>query len=347
MRASLARLAWLDGAVKLALIGIGVVLVWQLLDVLLLLFLAVLIAVILRGISDALASRFGSSPRLMLALVTIALTLVTAAAAYWIGPALAGQATDFLHRLTSQLDSLRSEYGNSPIFQALTSHLKSSNGLEQHVGSYAFNIASLTFSALGSLFGVVVMSLYLAEAPEMYLNGAIRLMPPAHRPLTRAVLQEMAHDLRRWMLGQFIDMLTVGGLSAIGLYFLGVPVPFALAVLAGLLTIVPYFGALAAGIPGVLVALTQSWMAAVWVVLIFVGCHTIEGYVVAPLVQHRLVQMPPAVVIGALVVASALFGPVGIILGTPLAVVTLVLVRRVYLEHMLGDRIEPTPPRQT
>jgi predicted PurR-regulated permease PerM len=191
------------------------------------------------------------------------------------------------------------------------------------------------------------MALYLAEAAETYLHGAVRLMPPAHRPLTRAVLQEMAYDLRRWMLGQSIDMLAVGGLTAVGLYFLGVPVPFALAVLAGLLTIVPYFGALAAGIPGVLVALTQSWMAAVWVVLIFVGCHAIEGYIIAPLVQHRLVRMPPAVVIGALVAASALFGPVGIILGTPLAVVTLVLVRRVYLEHMLGDPVEPTSPLST
>jgi predicted PurR-regulated permease PerM len=174
----------------------------------------------------------------------------------------------------------------------------------------------------------------------MYLDGTVRLFPPRHRPLARTVLEEIGHDLRRWLLGQFVDMVTVGGLSAIGLYFLGVPVPFALAVLAGLFTIVPYFGALAAGIPGVLVAMTQSWMAALWVILIFLGCHIIEGYIVSPLVQGRLVRMPPAVIIGSMTVAATLFGPLGIVLGTPLAVMALVLVRRVYLEHILGDSRE-------
>ena len=326
--------------VKLALIAVACILLWQLLDVLLLLFFAVLIATMLRGAADALASWLHASPRLMLAIVTLVMTTAIVVVAYWIGPAVAGQASDFFNRLTSQLQYLRNHFGNTMVVHALTTHLTNPSGLEKEAGTYAFSIASTTLSTLGSLFAVLVMSLYLAEASEMYLNGTVRLVPPAHRPLARAVLLEMAHDLRRWLLGQSVDMLTVGGLSAIGLYCLGVPVPFALATLAGLLTIVPYFGALAAGIPGVLVALTQSWKAALWVVLIFLGCHIIEGYVVSPLVQRRMVHMPPAVIIGALVVASALFGPIGIVLGTPLAVVTLVLVRRVYLEHILGDTEE-------
>ena len=115
--------------------------------------------------------------------------------------------------------------------------------------------------------------------------------------------------------------------------------PFALAVLAGLLTIVPYFGALAAAVPAVFVALTNGWVAVIWVIVIFTVCHAVEGYLLAPLVQRRMVHLPPALTIIAMTVAAALFGTIGIIVGTPLAVATVVIVRRVYLEHVLGDQV--------
>lgn len=326
-----------DGALRLALIGIGVVLAWKLADVLLLLFVAVLIATVLRGLANALGRRIHAPPRLMLAVVTIALILAILAAIYWIGPRVAGEGNDFFNRLTTQVRALQAQLGHTPLGHLLDKRLANPASLENQAGTYAFNVARSTLTTFAELFAVLVLSLYLAEAAQMYRDGAVRLFPPAHRALARSVLEEMGHDLRRWLLGQSIDMITVGGLAAIGLYFLGVPVPFALALLAGLLTIVPYFGALAAAVPGVLVALTQSWQAAVWAALIFLGCHVIEGYIVAPIVQRRMVQMPPAVILGSMTIAATLFGPLGIILGTPLAVVAMVLVRRVYIGYVLND----------
>lgn len=329
---------WSSGAATLAAIGIAAVLVWKLAYVLLLLFCAALIATILRGLADKLAEKLHASPRQMLAVVAIGLTILICGTIYWIGPRVAGQASDLFSRLATELQQFRDQYGNTPIGHALSSRLANPAGLENKAGTYAFSIASSTLTIVTDLFVVVVMSLYLALAARMYLDGTVRLFPQRHRALARSVLEEMAHALRRWLLGQAIDMVAVGGLSAVGLYFLGVPVPFALALLAGLLTIVPYFGAIAAGVPGVLVALTQSWEAAVWVVLIFLCCHMIEGYIIAPIVQRRMVEMPPAVVLGSMTIAAALFGPMGIVLGTPLAVVAMILVRRVYIEYILRDR---------
>lgn len=60
----------------------------------------------------------------------------------------------------------------------------------------------------------------------------------------------------------------------------------------------------------------------------------------APLVQHHLVRMPPALIIAAMTIAAALFGALGIVLGTPLAVAAMVIVRRVYVEYILGDTPE-------
>jgi predicted PurR-regulated permease PerM len=139
------------------------------------------------------------------------------------------------------------------------------------------------------------------------------------------------------VLGQLVDMITVGVLAAIGLRLAGVPEPYALGLLAGLFTFIPYFGAIIAAIPAIIVALTVSWMTALWVVVTFLACHTAEGYLVAPLVQRRLLDLPPALGIIAMAVMGGLFGPLGVVLGTPVAAAGLVLVREVYLAGVLGD----------
>lgn len=326
-----------DEALRLAVLGIAAVLVWRLADVLLLLFFAVLIATVLRGCADGLAAWLGASPRLMFAVVTIGIIALLAAAGYWIGPALAAQARDLATRLSSELNALRSQYGHTPIGHAVSSELANPQGIQSGMMGHVSTVATSTLGVVGELFVVVVISLYLAIAPALYINGAASLVPIAHRPLARRVLDEIGHDLRFWFLGQLVDMITVGVLSAIGFYFLGVPVPFALATIAGLFTIVPYFGVIAAAIPAVMVALTKSWMTAVWVIVILAICHVAEGYLVAPLVQRRMVHMPPALVIFSMTIAGALFGVLGIVLGTPLAVATMVAVKRLYVEEVLGD----------
>lgn len=325
---------------RLALIGIIAALLWHLADVILLLFFAVLIATVLRGIADALADALHAPPLLMLTLVVIALTIAGCAVAYWIGPALAGQADDLANRLSDMLRHFRDAYGDTSIAKALTSRVTGPGELETYITGHAVDIAGLTLGTTGELLAVLVISIYLAAAPDLYVDGAVSLVPRAHRALARSVIDETGQNLRRWLLGQLADMVVVGGLSAIGLYLLGVPVPFALATLAGLLTIVPYIGAVVAGLAAVMVALTQGWLIALWAAGIFVVCHVVEGYVVAPLVQHRLVRMPPALIIAAMTIAAALFGALGIVLGTPLAVAAMVIVRRVYVEYILGDTPE-------
>ncbi len=350
-RRSLARLRpsaprWLSrsgppvqiGAWRVALIGVAIVLAWQLSSVLLLLFFAVLIATILRGAAEALADALRAPPWLMLTLVVIVFIIGGCVAAYWIGPALAGQADDMVGRLTGQLQHFRNAYGDTSIGRALSRRLSGPNGLETYMTGHAVDIASFTVGTIGELFAVLVISIYLAAAPATYVNGVVSLVPSTYRPLTLRVMNEIGQDLRRWLLGQLADMLVVGGLSAIGLDLLGVPVPFALATLAGLLTIVPYFGTVVAGLAAVMVAVTQGWIVVTWTIAIFVICHVIEGYLLAPLLQHRLVRLPPALIIVTMTIAATLFGWLGIVLGTPLAVTAMVIVRRVYIEHILGDR---------
>jgi predicted PurR-regulated permease PerM len=150
-------------------------------------------------------------------------------------------------------------------------------------------------------------------------------------------MRDIGMTLRLWSLGQLIDMCVVGVLTGIGLSLLKVPLALALAVLAGLFTFVPYFGAIAAAVPAVLVAFTMGWGVAMWVVAIFLACHGIEGYLVAPIVQRNTADLPPAVTILSMTILGALYGPLGVILGTPVAAAVLVAVREIYVGDVLGD----------
>ena len=99
-------------------------------------------------------------------------------------------------------------------------------------------------------------SQWLAVDPLLYLDGLVLLFPLSRRPRAREILLDMGRTLVLWSIGQFIDMLIVGSLTAIGLTVLGIPLAFALAVLAGVLTFVPFFGAILAAIPALLLGLS-------------------------------------------------------------------------------------------
>jgi predicted PurR-regulated permease PerM len=124
-----------------------------------------------------------------------------------------------------------------------------------------------------------------------------------------------------------------------GLVLLSVRLAFALAALAGLFTFVPYFGAIAAAVPAMLVALVAGW--SLWVAVIFLVGHGIEGYLVAPLVQRNTADLPPALTILSMTILGTLFGPLGVILGAPVAADALVIVREIYVGDVLVENMEP------
>jgi predicted PurR-regulated permease PerM len=127
---------------------------------------------------------------------------------------------------------------------------------------------------------------------------------------------------------------------AAGLSLLGMPLALGLGLIAGLLEFVPFIGPIVAGLLAVLVAFAQGPMQAVWVAVLFIALQQIEGGVLVPLIQRWTVSMPPLLGLGAVIVFSALFGPLGVLFGTPLMVVLLVWVRKLYVEDVLEARAE-------
>ncbi len=323
----------------MAVIAAIVLAVWLLSDIVLVVFMAVLIAIMLRGAADWAGDHTGISQRTMLALVTVSVIVLLAGFIYYVGPRLAVQSQALWTRLHDTIDQLRHTYGDTPWGKAVFSDVAPPQAVRTHLVSYAGTVASATFGGALTGFILIITALYFAISPELYVGGLVRLFAHRHRPLARAIVDEIGLTLRRWSLGQLIDMAVVAVLIGIGLAVLGIPLALALAVLAGLFTFVPYFGAIAAAVPAVLVAFTISWQKALWVIAIFAVAHTVEGYVVAPIVQRNTAHLPPALTILSMTILGTIFGPLGIILGAPVCAALLVLVRKAYVGAVLGDDV--------
>lgn len=309
------------------------VLVWLLHAELLLIFLAALLAILLHGLAAALSRWTGLPEKAALALIVLLVLLAAGGGAALAGPAILRQSQQMADTVAQQVKALRGHYGQSSIGRYLFSHLSTA----APSGQPAVRAAGSAFDAIGAAVVLVVATLYFAINPGIYVRGLIRLVPLSYRPRARAILDEIGQTLWYWLIGQGISMLVVGVLAGVGLGLLGVPLPVLLGLLTGLLTFIPYFGAVAAAIPSVLLALTEGGRTALYALGIYVGCHVVEGYIVAPLVQKRMVELPPAVTVLSLTIFGSLFGPLGIITATPLAAAAIVAVSKAYVADTLGD----------
>jgi predicted PurR-regulated permease PerM len=119
-----------------------------------------------------------------------------------------------------------------------------------------------------------------------------------------------------------------------------VPQPLALALIAALMAFVPFLGPVLGAIPAILVALVESPVKALYVVLVFTVVQVLENYFITPLIQQRAVSMAPALLITVQILMAVLFGGMGVLLATPIAVVAIVTVQMLYIQDVLGDRMK-------
>jgi len=147
--------------------------------------------------------------------------------------------------------------------------------------------------------------------------------------------------------GRAILMVVNGVFTALGLWILGIPLALTLGTIAGLLNFVPNIGPIIAGVPAVLIAWTLGPVPALYVLLLYIFLQSLDGYVLTPLIQQRTVSLAPALTITAQLLFGVLAGTMGLLLATPLTAATLVLIRKLYLEDVLENRVHRArAPRQ-
>ncbi len=325
--------------IVIALTGL-VFIAWTLRTLLLMLFGAVVVATVFRAVADRIA-RLTRCPQRLSVVISILVVLGT----------VAGLIALFGAQVVNQVDTLRETL---PLAWRAFEQRVGDLGLGQQLASLAESVTapgSTSLSAFGrtilSLGGgiadvlvVIVAGIFLAAQPRLYATGAITLVPPAKRALALEAMTESEHALRLWLRGQLIAMVVVGTLTGLGLWALGMPSALTLGLLAGILEFIPFAGPVLSAIPALLLALAASPDLALGVLLLYLAVQQFEGNVLTPLVQQYAVDVPGVILLFSVLAFGALFGVIGVLLAAPLAVVTYVLVKRLYIVEALHT---PTP----
>ena len=321
-------------------VAVALVLLWYAIDVVLLAFIGVLFAILLRAPADWLSERFGWGEGRSLALVVAVLLVVLALGAVFFGRGIAVQALALVDRIPEIVEGFKDQLSQSDLGSRMVALAESSgmfSGGDGDVLGRGLGLIGSTFGAIANVLIVLFFAVFIAAQPRMYLEGALYLFPRRKRSRMREVLHEIGRVLRRWLVGQTLLAACVAFLTGAGLLLIGAPFPFALALLAGLMEFVPYIGPFLAAVPAIMVGFAEAPDVALYVAVLFVFIQLIESYVLAPLVQHRAVHLPPAAILFAQVLMGAIVGALGVAVATPLAAAVMVAVGMLYVEDALGD----------
>jgi predicted PurR-regulated permease PerM len=183
-------------------------------------------------------------------------------------------------------------------------------------------------TVLGGVVGVLtvlIVTFYLLVDAESILLTFLRLFPPADRPRVHEACKQVSTKVSAWLGGQLLLAAIIGSTAAIGLWLMGVPYFYVLALVAGVGEMIPVVGPLLASIPAILVALTVSPALALGVTIFYVVQQQFENHVLVPKVMERQVGVSATIVIVALLLGGSLLGVVGAILAVPTAAILQVI----------------------
>jgi len=326
---------------RLALAQFAVVatvfLIWQLSNVALVAFTAVIVAVLLRGLADPLRKHTPLNEGLAL-LASVLMVVAAMGAASWLfGATVSQQLNGLIARLPRDQGELRTLLERLPFgailadqsFSALAGRME---GVAGRVGGYALN----AFSAVTNTALALVAGIYLALKPAAARDGLLLLAPRDKVEALRTTLDTAGRALRLWLIGTFADIVVVAVLTAIGTAMIGLPSPLALGLLAGAAAFVPIVGPIVSVVPAILIALHEGPRMVLWTVLVYVAVQQIESNLIFPFIQRRAVDLPPVLTLFGVLAFGVLLGPLGVILATPLLVVGMVFIKRSYVRGVLG-----------
>jgi predicted PurR-regulated permease PerM len=324
-----------------AAILIVLLMIWFGRSLFLLAFAGVLLAVLLRSITNAFKRYLHLPDGLGLALAVAVLLGAAVAFVLLVGPNVQAQANALWQQLPDTLQQARAQLGQHAWGRRVLAQLPTAGGVVSSGKQIAERSLEAVFGVLGIVGNAVVigfLGLYLAIDPERYARGATRLFPVGWRARIWETLLSAGENLHSWMLGKLLLMIFVGVCTAIGLFFLHIPLIAPLALLAALLDFIPNVGPVISAVPAVLLALSMGPSHALWTALLYLTVQLVESYILQPVVQGKAVSLPPAVLITAQILFGLLLGVSGLILATPLTVVLLVFIKRLYIGAVLEQR---------
>jgi predicted PurR-regulated permease PerM len=323
--------------IRYALTGLAltIVLLWAMYLVraaLLLIYVAALVAIGFAPLVTAIERR-RLAGRLRLprwgAILVIYLTLVGAMVAIGVAvaPPLVMQAREFVTELPDMLQRGQRWLIDRGI---LAQPLSVRDAVEQTAGGAdaVGRLVGAIWGLVGGVFGlltILILAFYFLVDGDSLVRTFVRLFPRSERARVEDACLRVSTKVSAWLGGQLLLAFVIGSTAAIGLWVLGVPYFYVLALIAGVGEMIPVIGPLFAAVPAVAVALSVSPTLALFVLVFFVIQQQVENHVLVPKVMERQVGVSAVVVIVALLIGGSLLGVIGAILAVPTAAILQVL----------------------
>lgn len=323
-----------------ALAIVILIVLWYSIDVFLLVFAGILLAIFLRSISDVLRKKLKIADVWAVSLTLLLLVSVLTLLVVVLVPTTSLQIEQLIKQLPQAWQHMTQNISSYLQWKPVSSfapYLADMMPKSQNILVKVTNLFSTTFGVIGNFIVFLFIGIFLAYDPEIYRNGLLKLVPMKKRARMKAVMSKVAETLQWWLLGKLLSMAFIGLLTSLGLWLLGVPLAITLGLIAAFLTFIPNFGPFIAAMPALLIAASQNLDTALYVVLLYAGIQTVESYLITPKIQQETIALPPALAIFVQILMMVLLGGLGLALATPLAAALIVLVRMLYVEDVLHD----------
>lgn len=310
----------------------------------LLVFAGILFAVLLCGMTDWVMRRLPMKRGIALTLVAFLVLGILVGAFWLVAPTVSDQVDEMRKTIPQALTRLQewlSQYNwGRRLAEQMPEDYKRMMPEQKEVISRLTSLFSSTLSFLADFFIVVITALFLAADPKLYTHGFAWLFPKGKRTRMLEVLDKCYQTLKMWLLGMLSAMAIIGVSTTIAYSIIGLPLAFALGLIAFFLAFIPNIGPWLAGVPAVLVALTVGPDMALLVILVYGGIQMVESYVITPIIFQKTVDLPPALLLFFQVLLGILQGGLGLLLAAPILAVLMVLINELYVEDVLEKKPE-------
>jgi predicted PurR-regulated permease PerM len=312
----------------LTVLGVGLLVVLAILSLgtLLSIFLAAVVALGLDPIVGALVKRGwkrGPASLVVFAALfaSVFLLVIVTAGPVW------DQITEFVQSLPAYWDQMQQQ----DWFKSLTSTANADDHIRETLKDLAAGLpeaASALLGVAGGIFGSVLslvtltfLALFLLMERPMISDWLFGFATPAAKARWRPVLEDSITAVSTSLIGNIAISIVAATVAGVSAWIFGLPFPLVLAVITGLLDLIPQVGATIAAVILTLVALTVSTEAAIAMVIIQLIYQQVENYVVYPIVYRKAVELTGFTTIVSVLIAGSLLGVVGAILAVPFAAV--------------------------
>jgi predicted PurR-regulated permease PerM len=300
-------------------------------NILLMALAGVLIAVYFHGVAGLITAktRIHRKPALFISIVGTIVLLVFMS--WFVGSKMQRQVAELSNTLPQTIKVARTKIANTPVGAKVIEYTSGDNS--QKLVDTVTTFFSTSFGALGDLYIILFLGIFFTADPGIYKNGILFLFPSRMKSAGTNILKRIESALKGWLKSILVSIILITILVALGLSFIGLPATMVLGLITGILEIIPNFGPVIAMIPGVLLALTISTKTALIVAVIYIACQTIVGNIALPLLQNKIIHIPPALTLLSQLIMGILSGLLGIILAVPLLAILIIVIDELYVKE--------------